>query len=67
MAASSPVTIISITDAAAWSAFWASNQEALTDEVGSEAECIDLARRGELVIGGGAAPLFVVSIETDDG
>lgn len=43
-----------------WENFWAENGEALADEVGDEATCFALALDRELMIGGGAAPLFRV-------
>lgn len=47
---------------AEWPTFWAANAEALEDEGVTEAEALDHARHGDLLIGGGAAPLYCVSI-----
>lgn len=49
--------------AAVWPAFWADNREALEDEGLTEADALAHARRGDLLIGGGAAPLFCISVE----
>lgn len=45
----------------AWSDFWAVNCEVLADEVGDEATCLNLATCGKLMVGGGAAELFVIT------
>lgn len=55
-------TLINLT-AAEWPAFWSDNREALEDDGLTEAEALDRARRGDLLIGGGAAPVFIVSVE----
>lgn len=52
--------VITISTAAEWQDFWANNRETLVDEVGDEDACLSLAKRNELVIGGGAAALFQV-------
>jgi hypothetical protein len=41
-------------------AFWSANAEALGAEVGDRERCFALACNCELIIGGGAAPLFRV-------
>ena len=41
-------------------AFYKANEDALTDEVGDYVRCFSLACNQELIIGGGAAPLFHV-------
>lgn len=57
---------ITLTGPKAWADFAAANADAL------HAECVDLddacalARRGELRLGGGAAPLIVVTLVGDE-
>ncbi len=53
-------TFIPIADMDEWATFWAANSEALTDEVGDEERCLDLACNLSLMVGGGAGPLFRV-------
>lgn len=46
-----------IADMAEWDAFWSANAEAIDTD---EGQALTLACRGELMVGGGAAPLFRV-------
>ena len=46
-----------------WLAFWRDNAEALEAEGLTEGLCLSLARHGNLLIGGGAAPLVRVVLE----
>jgi len=55
---------IQIADMTAWNAFWRDNAECLAEDYGDEAICLELARRGKLLVGGGAAPLFRVGFAT---
>lgn len=50
-------TFIAIADMDQWADFVDANREALAD-IGTEAMCLALAMNCELILGGGAAPLF---------
>jgi hypothetical protein len=52
-------------DMDAWEAFWTANQDALL-EIGDKATCFALACNCELVVGGGAAPMFRIGFVDDD-
>lgn len=52
-------TFIPLADMDAWEAFYRDNREAL-EEIADRATCFALACNCELVIGGGAAPIFRV-------
>ncbi len=52
---------IILADMDEWEAFAADNRDALEDAYGSTANAFQHAIQGGLTIGGGAAPLFVVS------
>jgi hypothetical protein len=54
-------TEIIIADMDEWSVFAADNRDALEDEYGSTAQAYQHAIQGGLVLGGGAAPLFIIS------
>ena len=58
-------TFIEITSQSDWDDFWSANGDALADDIGDEHACLNLARDGNLFIGGGAAPLFVVMLGAD--
>lgn len=54
-------TDLILADMDEWEAFAESNKDALTDEYGSTANALQHAMQGGLVLGGGAAPMFVIS------
>jgi hypothetical protein len=54
-------TEIILADMDEWEAFASDNRDALEGEYGSTAKAYQHAVQGGLTLGGGAAPLFVVS------
>ncbi len=59
-------TFVEITGKSDWDDFWSANGDVLADDIGDEHACLNLARNGNLLIGGGAAPLFVVLLSADE-
>ncbi len=47
----------------AWDAFVQSNRDAIIDRYGSIDTALKYARDGGLELGGGAAPLFIITFE----
>lgn len=56
---------IQIDGMAAWNEFWADNEEGLAD-IGDEETCLAMALKSNLLVGGGAAPLFRIGFAGED-
>lgn len=53
-------TFVPIAGMDAWAEFWRLNEAVLAEDYGDEETCLELARKGNLVVGGGAFPLYRV-------
>lgn len=57
------ITNIELPNIAAWNDFVEANRDAIIDQYGSVETALGYALDGGLEIGGGAAPLFIITIE----